>query len=225
VPLPIPNFISNLLFRPIVRPILRFLSGMIAIPIFRFILRRVLRVQTTDVELERDLEHWFRASLVLLAATANLESFLFGWLPWQKVDEPWLLMLFRLLLAVGVIENMPNQDLFAMLHRGPPKFAFTSRAGWHQAWRERWWYAKGLLMLHLKRSSPVFVIMAVVFGGHVGSVDWRVGWWCYGLAIGQYLIIALITDRDRVEGILQAFEKETARLRGELVEATPRRRD
>ena len=38
--------------------------------LFRFLLRRVLRVQTSDAELERDLEHWFRGAILLLLAEA-----------------------------------------------------------------------------------------------------------------------------------------------------------
>ena len=59
--------------------------GLIAIPVFRFIMRRVFRLQDLDDELEKDIEEWFRGAL-LLAASANMEHLLFGWM--QHVD--WL---------------------------------------------------------------------------------------------------------------------------------------
>jgi len=72
------------LFRSILRPISRVLVGLIAIPIFRFVMRKIFRLQELDDELEKDLEEWFRGALLLLAASANMEHLLFGWM--QKVD-------------------------------------------------------------------------------------------------------------------------------------------
>jgi hypothetical protein len=208
---------NNLIVKPVLRPVFRVISGLVAIPVFRFVLRRVFRVQTTNPELERDLENWFRGAVLLLAATANLEDMLFGWLPWHHNNEPWLTMLLRLLLAIGVIENMPDQDLFAFIHRGPPKFRLSKKSGWQAAWRRKVEIFRGLGVLHLRRSSPVFVIMTVVFGGgKFASGDWLVGWICYGLAILQYLIIALVTDRDRVAGLLRQLEKSSDAIREEL---------
>ena len=68
------------LFRPVLRPLTRVIVGAIAIPAFRLVLQRILRVQDIDDELEKDLEQWFRGSLLLLAATANMEHLVFGWL-------------------------------------------------------------------------------------------------------------------------------------------------
>ena len=93
------------------------------------------------------------------------------------------------------------------------------------AWRQRWLVIKGFAVLHLKRSSPVFVIMTVVFGDRIGGAEWKVGWWFYGLAIGQYLIIALITDRDRVEGMLAVFTKRADDIRSDISDGRPQRRD
>lgn len=193
---------SQVLYKPVLGPVIRVLSGLVAIPLFRFLLRRVLRVQTHDAELERDLEFWFRGAILLLAATANLEDFLFGWTQWHQNAEPWLTMLARLLLAIGVIECMPDQDLFALVHRKFPKWGwkrrqFPLRESLHAA-----------AVLHLKRSSPVLVIMCVVFGGPAGTLDFQVGWWCYGLALLQYLIIALSTDRRRAIALLAALDPE-----------------
>lgn len=198
---------SQFIYKPVLGPVIRVLSGLIAIPIFRFLLRRVLRIQTSDAELERDLEHWFRGAILLLVATANLEDYLFGWTQWHQNSEPWLTMLLRLLLAIGVIETMPDEDLFAIVHRGPPKIRF-GRGGLARAWQQRAALLKGIGVLHLKRSSPVFVIMCVVFGGPTGTLECKVGWWCYGLALAQYLIIALTTDRGRAAGLLAAIDAE-----------------
>jgi hypothetical protein len=205
---------SQFLYKPVLGPVIRLVSGLIAIPIFRFLLRRVLRVQTTDAELERDLEHWFRGAILLLAATANLEDFLFGWTQWHQHSQPWLTMLLRLLLAVGVVETMPDEDLFALVHRGPPKLGL-GRDFLAKYWSHRGAVLKGLWVVHLKRSSPVLVIMCVVFGGQAGTLDFKVGWWCYSLAIAQYLIIALMTDRNRAAHLLSAISAQHPRTQSE----------
>ena len=74
-------------------------------------------------QLEKDLEQWFRGALLLLAATANMEHLLFGWM--DKLDwmdrMDWLTMGLRLMLAISVIEAMPDQELFAVIHPGPPR--------------------------------------------------------------------------------------------------------
>lgn len=200
------------------RPVLRLVSGLVAIPVFRFLLQRVFRVQATDAELERDLENWFRGAVILLAATANMEQFLFSWVP----GKDWITLVLRLLLAVGVIESMPDEDVFCILHRGPPKLRLLRRSGWVEAWRRRREVLRGIGILHLRRSSPVFVIMAVVFGEEEPGIRtglWTVGWWCYGLAITQYLIIALITQRDRITGLLEAFDRETSAVREKIIAA------
>ena len=195
---------SQFIYKPVLGPVIRILSGLIAIPLFRFFLRRVFRVRASDAELERDLEHWFRGAILLLLATANLEDYLFGWTQWHQNSEPWLTMFLRLLLAIGVIETMPDEDLFALVHRGPPHLRLE-RGIVADAWRKRARILRGLGVLHLKRSSPVFVIMCVVFGGSSGTWEFTVGWWCYGLALVQYLIIALTTDRGRAAALLAAI--------------------
>lgn len=212
---------SNLVYNPILRPVIRLVCGLVAIPVFRFVMRRVCRVQVHDAEMERDLEQWFRGAIILLAATANMEGLLFDWIPWwQAKDGGWQTLLLRLLLAVGVIESMPDEDVFAILHRGPPKVKLTNRAGWKEAWRRRGEILRGVGVLHLRRSSPVFAIMAVVIGDPVKEPQHTVGWWCYGLAISQYLVIALITQRDKFQGLLEVFDRETSALREKLLEST-----
>ncbi|MFN8711130.1 MAG: DNA topoisomerase I, partial [Planctomyces sp.] len=90
--------------RTVLRPITRLMVGLIAIPIFRFLMRRVFRMQGMSAEFEKDLEQWFRGALLLLAATANMEHLLFGWL--TRLDwldrADWLTMGLRLMLAIGV---------------------------------------------------------------------------------------------------------------------------
>jgi hypothetical protein len=74
----------------------------------------------------------------------------------------------------------------------------------------------------LNRSSPVLAIMAVIFGGdpHVPeeATHRLVGWICYGAAISQYLIIGLVTSRDKVLDALSEFDRQVALRRQELVE-------
>ena len=67
------------LLRPILRPITRLIVSMVAVPLFRSLTRRVLRVETLDAELEKDLEQWFRGAILLLLATQNMESTIFPW--------------------------------------------------------------------------------------------------------------------------------------------------
>ncbi|WP_077027833.1 hypothetical protein [Fuerstiella marisgermanici] len=281
------------MFKSVLRPITRVLVGVIAIPIFRFIMRRVFRLQDLDDELEKDLEEWFRGALLLLAATANMEHLLFGWvdrLDWMDRMD-WLTMGLRLMLAIGVIEAMPDQELFAVIHPGPPKIK-PGRNALAEFWRMKWKFLKGFVCQHLNRSSPVLAMMAAIVGAELltlSNVDrvriartnvvdwtmvqqigvatpmqamasaptliavkvvnqtvedttgtdaqsnladvarlhgefrrhrerWLVGWCCYLLAITQYLIIGLVTSRDRAMDVLSEFDRAVAERRKELIE-------
>ncbi|WP_459558033.1 DNA topoisomerase I [Lacunimicrobium album] len=207
---------------PFLKPLGRLFLGLLAIPIFRFVMRRLLRVQEIDEELEKDLEQWFKASLVLLAATANMEDTLFGWiLPTQDVGqilattqnswwEAWLVGM-RLLLVIGVIEAMPDQALFSVIHPGPPKLYFDRKKGLLCCAKEQWFpYCKGFLCQHISRSSPVFAILSAIL--HDGA-----GWFCYVMAIVQYLIIGLVTSRDRALDVLSEFDKQIEMRRQEII--------
>jgi len=196
--------------RPIVRPITRFLVGAVAIPLFRLFLRNVVRLQDLDRELEKDLEQWFRGALLLLVASANMDSYLFGWIPDRfKGSNEWVAIGLRLLLSIGVIEAMPDQELFAIIHPGPPKLDVKNLV---RDIRTKWWDClRGLFSKHLNRTSPVFVIMTAIFEGPVG-------WVCYGFAITQYLIIGLVTSRDKAMDALSEFDKQVAIRRREIVQ-------
>lgn len=224
------------LLRPILRPITRFIVSIIAVPIFRSLTRRVLRVETLDAELEKDLEQWFRGAILLLLATQNMESTIFPWVepvvqarytnetpeqtetssepllnePGEKAtsalevnnnDSGWLLLGLRVMLAIGVIQMMPDQELFAVIHNGPPKIQFDRKRKWWPQIRSQWWpIIKGFVCLHLNRSSPVFAILATIAPGGAG-------WICYGMALGQYLIIGLVTSRDKAFDVLTLFDE------------------
>lgn len=258
------------------------LVGVIAIPIFRFIMRRVFRLQDLDDELEKDLEQWFRGALLLLAASANMEHLLFGWmtkLDWMDRAD-WLTMGLRLMLAIGVIEAMPDQELFAVIHPGPPKVK-PGKSFLKEFWRMKWLFLKGFVCQHLNRSSPVLAMMAAIVGAQIMTVSeveqtklnrmtfvewgyvqqigdvtpaqlilaksayfqnvpdfrinlseviqtdsqfrrsrerWIVGWCCYLLAITQYLIIGLVTSRDRAMDVLSEFDRAVAVRRKQLME-------
>ncbi len=216
--------------------------------------------------MEKDLEQWFRGSLLLLAATANMEHLLFGW----AMNWDWFTIGLRLLLAIGVVEAMPDQELFAVIHPGPPKLK-PGKTILKQVWERKWEIAKGSICQHLNRSSPVLAIMAAIFGAQVGAeyfaaeeaklavkieanlIDsmrvtddegratakvrateqakaqiqiqqeraWEkftVGWVCYIMAITQYLIMGLVTTRDRAMDVLSEFDRAVAQRRRELVE-------
>lgn len=205
--------------KPLIKPLTRFLVGMLAIPLFRMFMRRVVRMQVLDAELEKDLEQWFRASLVLLVATRNMEMVLFGWLYSEDVTpmgdfSPMgvFLMGLRLLLAISVIEMMPDQELFSIIHPGPPKLKYDkTKPFWSQVKEYSWPMTKGIVCQHLNRSSPVFAILCAI------AYDW-VGWFCYGMALAQYLIIGLVTSKDKALDALSEFDRQIAKRRRALIE-------
>ena len=47
---------------------------------------------------------------------------------------------------------------------------------------------------------------------------WLVGWVCYLMAITQYLIIGLVTSRDRAMDVLSEFDRAVAARREELIQ-------
>lgn len=204
------NLLPNRLLHPLTKPVTRFFLGFIAIPIFRFSMRKIARVREIDEELEKDLEQWFRGSLLLLVATANMEAPLFSWLP-QANRDSWYFEASRILLAIGVIEGMPDQSLFAIIHPGPQKPKLVKGHIFRGLIEYIPSLLKGLLCQHLNRSSPVFAILSVL---HTGPG----GWACYGIAIVQYLIIGLVTSRDKAVDVLSQFDAAVARQREEIKE-------
>jgi hypothetical protein len=199
--------------RNLLKPLTRFIVGLIAIPIFHLFMNKVVRVQEIDEELEKDLEQWFRGSLLLLVATKNMEAALFSWLPGVQPDESqnYVLMGFRIMLAIGVIEAMPDQELFSIIHPGPPKLEMSREYGIWRELKEKWrMILKGFVCQHINRSSPVFAILAAI-------ADNTVGWICYGMAITQYLIIGLVTSRDRALDVLSEFDRQVNERRRELI--------
>lgn len=198
------------ILKPAIKPLLRILVGLIAIPLFRFTTRRIFKVQEIDEELEKDLEQWFKASLVLLVATRNMEEMIFGWIP-NSEDNHFLLGL-RLMMVIGVIESMPDQALFNIIHPGPPKLYFDRMKGLWGCCKEQYYaYFKGLACQHLSRSSPVFAFLSAIIPGYIG-------WICFGFAAVQYLIIGLVTSRDKALDVLQAFDEQMAIKRQEIIE-------
>ena len=252
--------------KQMMKPLIRLIVGLIAIPLFRLFMRRVIRLQTLDAELEKDLEEWFRASLMLLVATANMEHLFFGWVPVELLENHgWITVTFRVMLAISVVQLMPDQELFSIIHPGPPKLKITSVRSLYTEIRDKWKaILKGLLCQHLNRSSPMFAIMAAIFGGvdrlhlsehlneavqllqhfgddvvggqalidHTNAViqtngtpllivnneGWIVGWACYFIAISQYLIIGLVTSKDKALDALSEFDRQVAIRRREIID-------
>lgn len=252
------------LLKPIVRPISRLVVGSVAVPFFRWFIKRVLRFGTLDNELEKDLEQWFRGALILLLATQNIETALFPWvepvihsrftqsapldpsvtnpandepapselstsgqthtepptvaavpsasmLEVSQNDYGWILLGFRVMLAIGVIQMMPDQELFALMHSRPPKHNFDRKQKWWpQIKSESWPFLKGHLSLHLNKSSPVFAILAAIAPG-------LPGWICYGMALIQYLIIGLVTTQDKALNALGLLDQQAQQRRQELI--------
>lgn len=210
---------------PVLRPMIRLLVGFIAVPVFRLFVHRVVKIERLSTELTKDLEQWVRGSLVLLVATANIEYDLIGPLlerigiasPKLAQNLDWFSLGLRLLLAVGVIEAMPDQALFSIIHPGPTKLLFPKGRRLRAVREQCWPFCKGILCRHLDRSSSVFAILSVIFGGESPS-DRTVGWVCYLLAITQFLIIGLVSSRDKALDVLSEFDEQVHRRREELSE-------
>ncbi len=212
------NLLRWAVLRPILKPLTRILVGLIAIPLFRLVIRRGMRMAKVEAELEKDLEEWFRAALILLVATAHMEHFLFGWVPLDlQGEQSWIGVFFRLLLVIGVIELMPDQALFGVLHSGPLNLPVGKRM-FHDLWNDRVHWIKKFGCVHLNRSSPVFAMMCAIFGGDPNSPGASIGWICYLLAILQYLIIALISSTDKASDLLAKYDRAIAEQREDLVE-------
>jgi hypothetical protein len=208
------DILLDYIFRPLARPLTRFIVSLAAVPALHFIFRHVHSLERLDDEVEKDLAEWFRGSFLLLLVTANVEAAL-----WHNViplpdlldKHGWLGLGLRIMLAIGVVQLMPDQELFCIIHPGPtlPHFK-RSRSVWRQiaaCWKP---FSIGIFCQHLSRSSPVFAILAVIFTG-------RVGWVCYGLACVQYLIIGLATSRARAINVLLLFDEQMAVRRRELM--------
>ena len=212
------NLIRWAILRPLLKPLTRLIVGVVAIPLFRLVMKKGIRIAAVEKELENDLEQWFRAALILLVATANMEHLLFGWVPLDLEGEPsWIGVFFRLLLVIGVIELMPDQALFSVLHSGPMNLPIGKRLV-QDLWAERVYWVKKVACMHLNRSSPVFAMMSAIFGGDPDTPAATIGWVCFFLAITQYLIIALITSADRTGDLLSTFDRAVAAQREDLIE-------
>ena len=104
---------------------------------------------------------------------------------------------------------MPDQSLFALIYPGPqPPKIEKGRVVWSLI-RYIPQFFKGLICQHLNRSSPVFAILAVIY-------DNEIGWICYGLALAQYLLIGLVTSKDKALNVLQKFDAAVEQQRHQL---------
>jgi len=250
--------VINALISSVLRPLVRILVGLIAIPLFRLFARRFTRWDRFNAEVTKDIEQWVRGSLLLLLATANVETALIdsvrGWIPTPAPSEQfnvddlldahsaisvsapvantpqaligpdgstpprrsrwaWISLALRLLLAVGVIEAMPDQALFSIIHPGPGKLLLPPGQRIRAAREQFWPLVKGLLCRHLDRSSSVLAILSVIIGGR-SYVE--AGWICYFLAIIQFLVIGLVSSRDKAIDVLSRFDAAIERRRVEL---------
>ncbi len=204
--------------RPIMRPITRLIVGFIAVPLFRLFRRKVVRVQDLNAELEKDIDQWFRASVLLLLATKNMEPYIAPWavhevhFKGEAIEITWITLGLRLMLAIGVIEAMPDQVLFSLIHPGLRRVKLDRQRGFFRGLWQQWKnILLGLTCQHLNRSSPVFAILSTI-------LPERLGWIFFGLAISQYLIIGLVTSRDKALDVLNEFDRRVAETRQDLIE-------
>jgi len=192
-----------------VKPLVRVMLGLVAIPVCRLFLHRVVHLKDLSAELEKDISQWIRQSLLLLVATRNMESLFFHWVP-VEWDEAYIWILGgRLLLAIGVIEGMPDQALFSIIHPGPPALKLQRGRFWASLRDYSWPFVKGVFWKHLNRSSPVLAILTVFLPGSVG-------WLCYALAIANYLVIGLVSSRDKALDVLQQFDEAVEQQREQI---------
>jgi len=217
------------LLSPIVRPCTRLIVGLFAVPAFRRVRRSFSSSTERDLELEKDLEQWTRGAILLLVATRNFE---YGFREFLKVAvNEWmhfstrihwdlefsdkssvLLLAGRLMVAVGVVESMPDQQLFSIIHPGLRGISIDWKKGVIENLKLSCRpVLKGLACHHLSRSSPVLAILAVIIPGSPG-------WICYVLAIVQYLIIGLVTSRDRALDVLSEFDRQIEIQRNKLIQ-------
>ncbi len=135
-----------------------------------------------------------------------------GMLEVREAEYGWVLLGLRVMLAISVIQMMPDQELFAVIHGVAPKLNITRGSPlWPQLRSQALPFLKGHVCVHLNKSSPVLAILAAIAPG------WP-GWICYGAAISQYLIIGLVTTRDKAIVALGTLDKEVERRRQELIE-------
>ena len=167
------QWIFNLpLIGVVTKPVMRLVIRLVAIPFFRVVLRYLMRVEVINEELEKDLSQWFRAAILLMIATHNMEELLFQTAKINYRLETLVdagLFGLRLMLAIGCIEGMPDQELFRFIHPGPPKL-MSKKFGailteLRQNWRAWLW---GVACIHLSRASPVFAIITVFQVGPTG---------------------------------------------------------
>jgi hypothetical protein len=196
------------------RPLARLFIRMGAVPALRFCFHHVPALERLNDELEKDLAEWIRASILLLLITANMEVLL--WHPLIPFPDlldahKWFGVGLRIMLAIAVVQMMPDQELFTVIHPGPrlPHFPPGSSLATKMRLAAKP-LSIGFFWQHLSRSSPVFAILAVIFTGWIG-------WVCYGMAALQYLFIGLVTSRDRAIDVLMVFDEQMAARRHELV--------
>src|SRR5579885_179408 len=191
--------LRDLLLTYISRPLARLLIRIGALPALRFCFHHVPALERLNEELEKDLAEWIRGSILLLLITANMEIWL--WHPLIPFPDlldahKWFGVGLRIMLAIAVVQMMPDQELFTVIHPGPrlPHFppCLSLRDKIRIAARPM---LIGFFWQHLSRSSPVFAILAVIFSGWIG-------WVCYAMAVLQYLVIGLVTSRDRAIDVL-----------------------
>jgi hypothetical protein len=206
--------LRDLLLTYLTRPLARLIIRVAALPALRFCFHHVRALERLNDELEKDLAEWLRGSLLLLLVTANMEVLL--WHPLIPFPDlldahKWFGVGLRIMLAVAVVQMMPDQELFTVIHPGPriPRFSPGSSLATKLRLSAKP-LGIGFFWQHLSRSSPVFAILAVIFTGWIG-------WVCYAMAVLQYLIIGLVTSRDRAIDVLMVFDEQMAARRHELV--------
>lgn len=194
----------------ILRPVTRSLFGWLIAPVSR-VIRVVPGLRRLDGETIQDIHQWMRGSVLLFFATKNVESLLFGDALQHISEEHRVLTLIpRFLLALSVIETMPDQDVFGLIHNRMG-LGIDRKSEWLPQFKMCFKpMLKKLLCQHLNRSSCVFAIIATIAPGWIG-------WTAFGLAVSQYLIIGLITTRDEARSALDRFDEMVARRRTEFM--------
>ena len=109
------------------RPLTRLIMRLAALPALRFCSTTSRRSNVWTTSWRRIWRNGFAASLLLLLVTANMEVLLWHPLipfPDLMDEHKWFGVGLRIMLAIAVVQLMPDQELFTVIHPGPriPRF-------------------------------------------------------------------------------------------------------
>lgn len=177
--------ICQWILETLLKPVSRLAAGWIATPIMKLLLW--LWGGGGFRNTEEAIHQWLRCSLVLSAGTYNFECLLFNAAPQQNWNSS--VVMFRLIIVLGVMQQMTAHTLFAWRCRELPKLP---RTGWRIDWERIPKYLLQLVLVKfcqgLSCASCACAILAAIYAG-------AAGWKYLAAAILLCLIVCLATTR------------------------------